>query len=406
MDVVIVGAGQAGFQVAASLRDDGFEGGVTLVGLEAELPYQRPPLSKAYLSGSADGTTLQLRPPHYFAERRIEVVAGTRATAIDRGRKHLLFETREPIPYDHLVLATGARNRLLSVPGVELDGVVQLRDIADADRIKAQLGAARRVAIIGAGFIGLEFAAVAAARGLEVVVVEATDRPMSRALSPEMSGFFRHAHEQAGVRFEFGAIVDAIEGEGGRASGVTTLDGRRVAADLVLVGIGVIPNEELASAAGLEVSNGIRVDEMLLTHDSTISAVGDCACHPSQFAATPIRIESVQNAVDQGRCVAARLTGRAAPYASLPWFWSDQGRCKLQIAGLSMPHDRAVLRGEPDGGAFSVFCFADGRLVGVESVNRPADHMIARKLLASGIALTPGQAADPSADLRAMVAGR
>ena len=245
---------------------------------------------------------------------------------------------------------------------------------------------------------------------MAVTVVEATDRPMARSLSPEMSAFFRGAHERQDVRFVFGATVVRVLGaEGGRATGVETADGRRFPADLVLVGIGVVPNAELAAEAGLAVADGIVVDEHLATSDPAISAIGDCARYPCRFAAPgagPTRLESVQNAVDQGRCVAARLAGRPAPYAAVPWFWSDQGALKLQIAGLATPHERAVVRGDPAaGGAFSVFCFRGDRLIGVESVNRPLDHVLARKLLASGTDLTPEQAADPGFDLKAHAGG-
>jgi len=235
-------------------------------------------------------------------------------------------------------------------------------------------------------------------------VVEAADRPMARSLSAPMSAFFRGAHERQGARCVFGASVVRVLGDGGgRATGVETADGRRFPADLVLVGIGVVPNAELAADAGLVVADGIVVDERLETSDPAISAIGDCARHPCRFAAGagPVRIESVQNAVDQARCVAAHLVGRAAPYAAVPWFWSDQGSSKLQIAGLAAPHDRAVVRGDPAAGAFSVFCFRAGSLAGVESVNRPLDHVLARKLLANGTDLAPEQAADPGFGLKA-----
>ncbi len=401
--VVIVGTGQAGFQVAASLRDGGLAGPIVMVGDEGGLPYQRPPLSKAYLDGKADEETLSLRPASFFAEHGIELRAGETVTAIDREARAVALGSGDRIGYRHLVLATGAHNRPLPVPGVELDGVLQLRTLPDAAELKRRLAGARHAVVVGAGFIGLEFAAVAAARGVGVTVFEATDRPMSRALSREMSAFFLARHEAAGIRFVLGGAVDAILGAENRVTGVETLDGRHFPADLVLVGIGVIPNADLAREAGLAVGNGIVVDETLLTSDPDISAIGDCAYHPSRFAhGGSVRVESVQNAVDQARCVAARLTGRPAPYDAVPWFWSDQGPLKLQIAGLSSPHDEAVLRGDPGSGSFSVFCFGGGGLVGVESVNRPADHMVARRLLANRVPLTADQARDAAFDLRAL----
>jgi 3-phenylpropionate/trans-cinnamate dioxygenase ferredoxin reductase subunit len=260
--------------------------------------------------------------------------------------------------------------------------------------------------VVGAGFIGLEFAAVASKRGIDTTVIEATERPMSRALSPVMSSFFRAAHEAAGVRFVFGAVATRIAGENGRATGVDTAGAGHIPGDLIVVGIGVVPNMDVAVDAQLEVGNGVLVDEQLLSSDPDVSAIGDLACFPTRFAdGARVRIESVQNAVDQARCVAARLTGRPAPYDAVPWFWSDQGALKLQIAGLATPHERVVVRGDPAGGAFSVFCFARGHLIGVESVNRPADHMAARRILASRALLTPERAADPGFDLKALAGG-
>ena len=329
----------------------------------------------------------------------------TRAVAIDRSEKLLRLADGRGLAYRHLVLATGARNRPLPVPGAELSGVRQLRDLADADALRAALESARRIVVIGAGFIGLEFAAVAATRGLDVTVIEAAGRPMARAVSAETGSFFRGAHEAMGVRFAFGAAVAAIIGEGGAASAVRLSQGSDIPADLVVVGIGVLPNQEIAAEAGLAAADGIRVDAFLATDDPDISAIGDCVRYPSAFATglSPdgtIRIESVQNAIDQGRCLAARLVGRPEAYAALPWFWSDQGRFKLQIAGLAGPSDASVMRG--DGDAFSVFRFRGDRLVAVESVNRAGDHMMARRILGSGRSVTAGQAADPTFDLKAL----
>ncbi|MGO4713842.1 NAD(P)/FAD-dependent oxidoreductase [Bradyrhizobium sp. 2TAF24] len=399
--VVVIGTGQGGFQVAASLRDNGFAGSIHLIGDEDGLPYQRPPLSKAYLAGTTDRTTLALRPASFFAQAAIDISAGRRVARIDRTGHTVALADGAILPYDHLVLATGARNRLLPVQGAELDGVAYLRTAAEGDALRQKLSGLKRVVIVGAGFIGLELAAFAAARGLDVTVLEAASRPMARALSDTMSSFFRRAHEAAGVRFVFNAAVTCIHGINGRASAVETADGTRHAADLVLIGIGIVPNVELAVDAGLATDNGIVVDDHLVTGDPAISAIGDCAAFPQPFAdGARGRIESVQNAVDHGRCVAARLTGAAQPYRAVPWFWSDQGPLKLQIAGLPAPHDHHVVRGDPASGAFSVFCFRDGRLAGVESVNKPGDHMVGRRVL--GTSLTPAQAADLTLDLKAL----
>lgn len=407
--IVVVGAGQAGFQLAASLREGGYREPITLVGDETALPYQRPPLSKAYLAGKTDREGLFLRQPGFFAEHAIIHRPGIRAVAIDRAARRLHLSDGDSLAYDHLVLATGARNRPLPVPGADLGGVHQLRGLADADALRAEIAAARAIVVVGAGFIGLEFAAVAATRGLSVTVIEAAERPMARAVSPEMGAFFRSAHEAMGVRFAFGAGVTAILGRDGRATGIALADGTELAADLVLIGIGVIPNRELAQEADLPAEDGVRVDAFLATPDSAIAAIGDCARFPSPFAHGltadgTVRIESVQNAIDQGRCLAARLLDRPAAYGALPWFWSDQGPHKLQIAGLSGPGDASVVRGS--GPAFSVFRFRDGRLSAVESVDRAGDHMIARRLLTAGTPLTPDQAADPGFDLKALAMGR
>jgi 3-phenylpropionate/trans-cinnamate dioxygenase ferredoxin reductase subunit len=407
--IVVAGAGQAGFQLAASLREGGFRDPITLVGDETALPYQRPPLSKAYLAGKTDAEGLFLRQPGFFAEHAIAHRPGIRAVAIDRAGRRLHLSDGQSLAYDHLVLATGARNRPLPVPGADFPNVRQLRGLADADALRVALGKARAIVVIGAGFIGLEFAAVAAARGLSVTVVEAADRPMARAVSPEIAQFFRSAHEAMGVRFAFGAGVTAVTGRDGRATGITLADGRELPADFILIGIGVLPNRELAAEAGLPAEDGVRVDAFLATPDPAISAIGDCVRFPSPFAhgLSPdgtVRIESVQNAIDQGRCLAARLNGKPAAYGALPWFWSDQGPHKLQIAGLSGPGDASVVRGLSP--AFSVFRFRDGALRAVESVDRAADHMIARRLLAAGTRLTPEQAADPAFDLKALAMAR
>ncbi len=402
--IVVVGTGQAGFQLGASLRENGYAGPVTLVGDEPGLPYGRPPLSKAYMLGKTDAAGLSLRPEAYFAEHRLSVRGGERAAAIDRAGRRLLLASGETLPYDHLVLAAGARNRPLPVPGADLPGVHQLRTLAEADALKAALAGATSVAVVGAGFIGLEFAAVCAQAGMPVTVIEGLDRPLARAVSADMAALIEASHVAAGVRFLFGSAVSRIVGPE-RARAVALADGREVAADLVLVGIGVIPNDALAASAGLRVENGVAVDAMLATEDPAISAIGDCASFPSPHAdGARVRIESVQNAVDGARCLAARLAGRPAAFAAVPWFWSDQGPLKLQIAGLSGPQDQAVRRDAPGAGV-SVFRYRDGRLTSVESLNRPADHMIARRLLQAGRGPTPDQAADPGFDLKALALG-
>lgn len=399
--VAIIGAGQAGFQAAASLRDTGFAGRVMLIGDEPVLSYQRPPLSKSYLAGQSGVDDLWLRPAEFYAKQQIDLVYGDPVTAIDRGQRRLHLASGIEFSWDRLVLATGAGCRPLAVPGAELDGVLTLRTLADADALRQRLEAAREVVVIGAGFIGLEFASVALARRAMVHIIEVTRKPMGRVVSEPVSRFFTEAHIGWGAEVALGTGVVRMLGASGRVTGVETTDGRRVPADLVLICIGVIPNAELARIAGLAVNNGIVVDEYLVTTDPAISAIGDCANFPTPFAPVRVRLESVQNAVDQARCVADRIAGRPAPYQKVPWFWSDQGDLKLQIAGITIGHDKTVLRGDPADRNFSVFCFRGGRLIGVESVNRTADHVIARRLLAGDPELSPEQAADESYDLRA-----
>jgi len=416
--VAVVGAGQAGFQAASSLRQEGFAGRVVLIGDEPGLPYQRPPLSKSYLAGESGIEELWLRPEPFYQKQEIELLTGEAATAIDRPGRSLRLASGGAIECDHVVLATGARCRALPVPGADLDGVLPLRTLVDADMLRERLVEAHDVVVVGAGFIGLEFAAVAIAAGAAVHIIEVTHQPMGRVVSAQTSRFFTEAHRRWGATISLGTGVARILGDGRSATAVETSDGRVLPGDLVLICIGVVPNAELARDAGLATDNGIVVDEYLATADPAISAIGDCANFPTRFAATGqaggltghgrVRLESVQNGVDQAREVAARITGkRVAPYDKVPWFWSDQRDLKLQIAGITVGHDQAVLRGEPESSSFSVFCFAGDRLIGVESVNRPADHIIARRLLAvSDPRLTPAQAADESYDLKAHMGRR
>lgn len=399
--VVIAGAGHAGVQVALSLRQEGFAGRIALVNDEPWLPYQRPPLSKAFLLGKISATAMQFRPEQFYAEQGIELLAD-RGAAIDRQNRRLVLASGAALDYDHLVLATGAHNRPLTVPGAGLSGVFGIKTRTDADAVAALLKTARRVVVIGAGFIGLEFAAVAAAEGAAVEVLELGERPMARAISPQMSAVFRAAHESWGVHFNFRSAVSEIEGDNGRAVAVITTDGRRLPADLVVYGIGVVPNVSLALEAGLNIDNGIRVSASLLTSDPNISALGDVAAFPClQNGSQLTRLESVQNSCDQGKLIAARLVGKPAPYTALPWFWTDQGSLKLQIAGLALCADNHVVLGDCAAGQVSVLCFRGEQLLAVESCCRAGDHMAARKILARPPALTPAVASAPGFDLKA-----
>jgi 3-phenylpropionate/trans-cinnamate dioxygenase ferredoxin reductase subunit len=398
--VLIIGAGHAGFQLAASLRQHGFGGRIGLINDEAHLPYQRPPLSKAYLKGEGRPDSLMFRPDKFYRDQNIDLIAD-RAVSIDRAAHKLLLASGASLDYGHLVLATGARNRLLDIPNANLRDVRYLRTLDESETLRQQVAPGQRVVVVGAGFIGLEFAATARAKGLEVDVVELGPRVMARAVTKEISAFFEARHTAAGIRIHFGVQATGIEGDGASVTGVSLSDGRHISADLVVVGVGVLPNVEVAQEAGLSVASGIIVNEQLLTSDPDISAIGDCALFASPRFGGLLRLESVQNAADHARCVAARLTGDAKTYDGLPWFWSDQGPDKLQIAGLTTGYDHVVVRGDAAQGSFSAFCYRDGQLVGVESVNRAADHVFGRKILGLNRSIEPAQAADLSFDLKA-----
>ena len=402
--IVIIGAGQAGLQVAESLRKGGHDGPITLLGEERWPPYQRPPLSKKYLAGEFADERLWFRPYEHYAKLGVQLRTGVRVTAIDRAARRVSLASGEPLDYDALALTTGTRVRPLPVPGADHAAVCYLRGLDDAQRLKARLAAARRVVVIGGGFIGLEVAATARADGREVHVVEAMDRLMARVMPSELSDFFAALHRERGVELHFGAQVTAIADDGAGAARVTLAGGGALAADLIVAGIGVLPNQELAAAAGLACGNGIEVDEFARTSDPDIVAAGDCTWHRNRLFATPHRLESVQNAVDQAKVAAATLLGQPQAYADLPWFWSDQFDVKLQIAGLSTGSDDCVLRGAPSSAGFSVFHFGGTRLLAVDSINRPADHMLARRLIAAGTPVTRAQAGDPAFDLKSLLA--
>jgi 3-phenylpropionate/trans-cinnamate dioxygenase ferredoxin reductase component len=401
--VLIVGAGHGGFQVALSLRQLGFKERICLINDEAHLPYQRPPLSKAYLKGSGGPETLMFRPEKFYADQRIELI-GDRAVAIDRAARKLTLASGGVLDYGHLVLATGARNRLIDIPNANLANVRYLRILDDSEDLRRRIAASKRVVVIGAGFIGLEFAATARIKGLEVDVLELASRVMARAVTAEVSDYFQARHKEAGIRIHLGVQATAIEAKGEEVTGISLSDGRHIPADLVVVGVGVLPNVELAANAGLPVASGIIVNQHLLTSDNQISAIGDCALFQSPRFGGSLRLESVQNATDHGKCVAARLTGDDQVYDGMPWFWSDQGDDKLQIAGLTTGYDQVVMRGDPAQKAFSAFCYRDGKLVGIESVNRAGEHMFGRRFLPMDRALPPEQAADPKFDLKKALA--
>jgi len=399
--VVIIGSGQAGVECAVALRHDGFSGSIVMIGDEPDLPYQRPPLSKEFLK-SVEDSSLPLKGEAVYTQSEIERRLGESVVSIDRAANEVELSNGERVPYDHLVIATGARNRFPPIEGLDTSKVLELRTLAHARTLTGRLDGLKHVTIIGGGFIGLEVAALLRQRDIAVDVLEFADRLMGRVLSPMMSAQFLRLHEEMGTRIRLQTVAKSVAEKGDRFA-VTLSDDDTLETDTIVMAAGVVPNVELAAEAGLEIDNGIAVDEMLLTSDPSISAIGDVANHPNVWATGRIRLESVQNAVDQGKCVAARLAGKSYPYRDLPWFWSHQGKQKLQIAGLNVGMNDAVMRGDPADGKFSVFVYRGDQLIAVESLNAPADHMVARRLLAAGINVTKEQAADPAADLKSMI---
>jgi 3-phenylpropionate/trans-cinnamate dioxygenase ferredoxin reductase subunit len=403
--VVIIGGGHGGSQTAASLRSEGYEGPVTLITSEADIPYQRPPLSKTYLKEPEKGLQ-ELRPAAFYSSHNIDLRLSTTALSIDRHLRTVALSDGSEIGFDYLVLATGSRPRVPPIAGTDVEGVYLLRDAADARRMHDGFLKAESVVVIGGGFIGLELAATARLLGRKVTVVEAADRLMGRAVAPEISQHFLDLHRGWGATVLLNAPAEGIVGDGsGHVAAVQAGGGAPLDADLVVLGIGVVPNVELARDAGLEIENGILVGPDLATSDPQIYAIGDCVTFYETSIGQKIRLESVQNAVDQGKAVAKAITGKGGePYHSVPWFWSDQQDVKLQMVGLANLATRRVLRGKPEDGAFSVFQFAGDRLVEIDSVNRGADHMLGRRVMDQPDSLpTPEQAADESFDLKTLL---
>jgi 3-phenylpropionate/trans-cinnamate dioxygenase ferredoxin reductase subunit len=405
---LIVGASQAGLQLAVSLRDAGETGPITLIGEEPHAPYQRPPLSKAYLQGSTELEQLWLRAPEVLAGKDISLVTGERIDTVelDDGGPSGLARTRSGrvLTFDRLALTVGARPRRLDAPGADLDGVTYLRTADDATLLRDLQSDARSVVVIGGGFIGLEAAAVARAQGKSVTVVEAADRLIGRAVAPVVSEFYRAAHARRGVDVRVGARVTQLSGDDNRVQAVELSDGSRIPADLVIVGIGVVPRSRLAKQLQLDYDGGIVVDRFARTSNPTVVAAGDCTVQPNPLTGRgSVRLESVQNAISQAKTAAATLMGRSEPNDAVPWFWSDQYNLKLQIAGLSTGHDQYVVRGDIDGEAFSVLYYRDGALLAVDSVNAPRDYMAVRKALTQGSTISAEAAADSAMALKELI---
>lgn len=403
--VVIVGAGHAGGSAAALLRQNGYAGPITLVGEEPLAPYQRPPLSKAWLKGEVGAADLLLRPAAFYDERDIALRLSTRVTAIDPVARSVTLDDGARLSYDTLILATGSRLRRLPAPGADLPGVLELRSAADAERIRAALGPGRRLAVIGGGYVGLEVAASARALGAEVTVFEREPRLLARVASPELSAYFADLHRAHGVRVETGAGIAALEARDGRVGAVTLDDGRRFDCDVAVVGIGALAESSLAAAAGVDCNDGIVVDDACRTSIDGIHAIGDCTRRPVPRYGRSLRLESVPNALEQAKQVAAHLSGKPAPKVEAPWFWSDQYDTRLQIAGMAFDVERTVVRGDPGAGKFAVFHLGAGGVVqAVEAINAPQDFVAGKMLVGAAKAVDPARLADPAVPLKELMA--
>jgi 3-phenylpropionate/trans-cinnamate dioxygenase ferredoxin reductase subunit len=401
-ELVIIGAGHGAGQVVASLLQKKFDGRVTIIGDEKWYPYQRPPLSKKFLSGALPAERLYFKPESFYDVPSVDVVLGTRVTAIDRAVCSVKTASGTSFPYDQLVLATGSRPRLLTVPGAELDGIHYLRGIDDVTGIRSEMTAGKRMAIVGAGYIGLEVAAVAATAGLDVTVIEMADRVMSRVVSPELSDYYQDVHRRHGVALRLSTGVIGFNGDK-RVGSVQLDNGSEVDADIVVIGIGIVPNVELAADCGLDVGDGIVVDDHCRTSDPSIYAIGDCTWHPNSVLGTDLRLESVHNALEQAKTAAANICGDDMRYAQVPWFWSDQYDLKLQIAGLSTGYDQVVMRGDPASDAFACLYLSGGALIAIDAVNSPKDFVQSKALIAAHAKIDPAVLADTSIQLKNML---
>jgi 3-phenylpropionate/trans-cinnamate dioxygenase ferredoxin reductase component len=403
--IVIAGAGHAGGSAAAMLRQLGWPGAITLIGEEPIPPYQRPPLSKAWLTGEATEESLALRPAKFYPEAAIDLRLGTRVTGIDRAAKTVTLSDATTLSFDYLILALGARARRLAVPGADLDGVLELRSAADADRLKAVLRPGARLAVIGGGYIGLEAAASARALGAEVIIIERESRVLARVACSILSDFFQKFHRARGVAIEVDAEVAALEGSGGRVVGVRLGDGRLIPCDAALIGVGAIANDELARDAGLTCHNGVAVDLAARTDDPAIFAIGDCTSRPLPLYSRMGRLESVPNALEQAKQAAAQICGKPPPTPEVPWFWSDQYDLRLQIAGMPFDATEIVVRGDLEAGKFALFHLtADGTVQAVEAVNAATEFMGGRRIIARRKRLTRARIEDMAVSMQELAA--
>jgi 3-phenylpropionate/trans-cinnamate dioxygenase ferredoxin reductase component len=399
---VIVGAGQAGSDLTTALRQMGYTGHIVLIGDEQAPPYRRPPLSKAYLSGDITEDALHLKPLAVYAKQNVELRTGVKVVSINRQAHTVTLENGESIKYDKLALTTGGHARRLPLPGAEKPNVHYVRTIEGINYLKEQFKPGRRLVIIGGGYIGLEAAAVGIKKGLKVTLVEALPRLLARVTGPELSQYYDGVHRRHGVDIRLGAGVQALEG-GDQVDTVILQDGTRLPADLVIVGIGLIPHTELAEKAGLAVDNGILVDLYAQTSDPDIVAAGDCTNHENGFLGRRLRLESVPNASEQARVAAATICGQKVPHSGVPWFWSDQYDLKLQMVGLSQGYDNVVIRGSMAADNFAAFYLKDGVVISVDTVNRPQDFMVGKKMVAAKLKIDPAILADESVVLKSLL---
>ncbi len=397
--LVVVGASHAGVELALGVRRDGFAGRLILIGAEPTLPYHRPPLSKAFLAGDKQLYEIDLRPAALYEKQGFELLRDTLVTAIDLVRKRVVLGDGNELAYDALALATGSRVRRLNVPGSTLDGIHYIRTVRDIESFRERLGPGTRMVIVGGGYIGLEVAAVSVRKGVEVTVLEAAPTLLSRVTAPDMASFYARVHREEGVEVRTGATVTGFTG-GNEVESVMCSDGTRHAADLIVVGIGILPEVALAEAAGLEVDDGIVVDEHTRTSDPHIVAAGDCTNHPSRLYGRRVRLESVPNAVEQAKVAAATLCAKDKVYDTVPVFWSDQYELKLQIAGLSQGHDQVVIRGSMAERHFAAFYLRGGTLIAVDAVNSPAEFMAGKRLIAARAGIEPERLADTSVPMK------
>ena len=402
--VLIIGAGQAGAQTATSLRQGGFEGAITIVGDESALPYQRPPLSKAYLKGEMEQERLYFKSAEWYESQNVKVITNYTITSVDLNKNHAETSDGQTLYFDHLVFTTGSRNRRLPMDGAELKNVFGLKTLADVDALRPHIHADKNLIIIGAGYIGLETAAVARALGANVTVLELADRVLARVTSPTISQFYEDLHNRHGVTIKTRTSTSKISGKNGAVSSVTLASGEELPCDALLIGIGILPNIELAKDAGINCEDGILVDEYALTNIANVYAAGDCAKRNILPYNRMGRLESVHNAIEQGKQVAAAILGKPAPKLDCPWFWSVQYDIKLQIAGLSTRYDNFVVRGSIEDKKFAVFYFKNEVLIAADAINSPPEFMIAKRLILAEAKVSPEKLSDPQQSLKDIAA--